>query len=120
MPLSPLKTKTLVLFLLIYCCSHAQQESSIKIDSGNHNTITVVQTGLSDSQRSTIAVKQSDNNLIQSHQIIQATAAKEKTSGFNEWVKNTGALVALFVSIATLTGLIWKGMSYVKKKKAKQ
>lgn len=109
-----------IFFTMISFAAYAQQHSSIHIDSGKNNDISVTQSGGDSIQRSDITLKKSDSNTLQLQQKITARQNNRQVAGFNEWIKNTKNVFALLISIATLIGLLWKGYPYAKKIIAKK
>jgi hypothetical protein len=116
-----MKMRAFFLFMSIYFTVYPQV-SSVKIDSGNKNDISVTQTGSDSSQRSDIAVIKSDSNKVRVSQTprTDSTKKKEEETGFTGWVTHANNFFVLLISIATFIGLLWKGLPYLKKSTPKK
>jgi hypothetical protein len=114
-----MKTKLLSLFTIICLNAYSQQHSKITIDSGNKNLITVTQSGNNAVPESDIAINKGDSNQLQVNQTTLGKTEKTKNWLINI-VTNTNKLFVLLISIATLIGLIYKALPYLRKKKRKK
>jgi len=110
--------KNFLLFLLISGIANAQQSSEIK-SNGSHNTMTVSQTGGNNAQKSKVDNVGDSNNVgvDQKQGMAQKTKNEKEKGEFIKGVDNTNTVVGLLISIATLIGVIWKGIPYIKKLK---
>lgn len=99
-------TKTyLLLLLFIFSISYSQQDSRVRIDSGNRNEITVIQQGNNASKRSDITLKHSDSNKVNINQTIQKTTSpKSKLTTFWNSISNINNVLGIIVSITTIIG----------------
>ena len=114
--------KKILLFLLLYVSNitYAQQESKIKIDSGNGNQVTVMQQGKDSAQKSDVDIEHGNNNKLNVNQAKDGPVKKEDgPQGFMAFVSKTNVVVALLISIATFLGLL-KGLPFIKKMSEKK
>jgi len=102
--------KLLLLLNLIWIGSFAQN-SKIKIDSGNTNTINIIQL---DSSKSDIDLKHADSNKIG---ITQQGKMKneKKSNSFQLWITNLNNLFVLLTSIIALILVFFRAKKYFKK-----
>lgn len=118
-----MRTKLLLILFIISGPALTQQESHITIDSAHHTEVTVTQQEQQSlSQKSGIDIKRSDSNKVHVTQGQQQDAPVKpaKPTGFMRFVSNTKAIIALCISLATLIGLAWKGIPYLKRNKHKK
>ena len=109
------------LFLLVFSIGYSQQTSTIKHIKSNGGKIEVIQNGNDSTKNSTIDSVEGDTFSIKVHQNNNLSKLpKKEVGGFKEWVSYTNNLVALFISIATFLGLIWKGIPAIKKLMSKK
>lgn len=111
--------KNLILVLnliLISFTTFSQQESKIKLDSSNKNSIKVIQNGKEYSKKSEILGIKVDSNKIE----VQQSDNNQKSSpSQNSWIESTDSVFKTLISIATFIGLFWGGIKFLKSKKKK-
>ncbi len=110
----------LAVFLLWYYFSWAQQ-SNVNVKESKGTKIAVEQISKDSSPKSVIKLEESDSNTIQVIQRNTPTKELEKEKvGFFTWLENTDNLLKVLISVATLIGLTWSGIQYIKKRKKKK
>ena len=113
-----MRVNLFIILLIVSFPTSGQQESNIIIDSAHNNEVTVTQQAeKSLPQKSGIDIKRSDSNTIHVIQGGQQPAPVKSAgpTGFMHFISNTKAVIAVCISLATLIGLVWKGIPYLKR-----
>lgn len=109
--------KNIILIIIFPSLVFAQQDSKIKVDGGNKNTIEVTQKGKDTLQKSDIDLSKTDSTKINVNQDNSSKDEAKESTGFKSLTENTNSLFVALISIATFIGLAWKGFQYLKNKK---
>lgn len=98
------------------------QQSNVYIKESKNSKIDVDQKAHDSFQNSSINLDKSDSNTIQVTQrsIRTSERTEEKKGGFKALIANTDSTIKLFISIAILIGLLWRGIQYLKKRKKRK
>jgi molybdenum cofactor biosynthesis enzyme MoaA len=98
--------KFLYLVLIVSNCTYAQQESKIKVDSGNKNEVTVIQQGKDSIQKSGIDIYHADSNKVKVNQtILDSTKNKEEAKGLMHYANNTNIILGIIASLIAIISL---------------
>lgn len=107
----------ILLLIMFNSLLFAQQESKIKVNGGNKNTIEVNQKSKDTLQKSDIELSKTDSNKIKVNQEHAGKGETNEPTGFKSLIESTNNLFVALISIATFIGLFWNGFQYLKNKK---